>query len=185
MTHLKLLQIISEELRRAQFSEYRTYSQETPAGKGEVSAGQPPVSKPVAKKQEDDIEGYVDELPVNLDKSTAIQRYDQEEIETEEEIRNATSPGEISSLQGKLADLTKQKSGISEINKLFENENLSVEERLSTLESLFDVLFKKDPMGAGYAERLSALSDDVKDIKSSIQKSKPSDINMMVGEEVI
>ena len=86
MTHLKLLQIISEELRRAQFSEYRTYSQETPAGKGEVSAGQPPVSKPVAKKQEDDIEGYVDELPVNLDKSTAIQRYDQEEIETEEDV---------------------------------------------------------------------------------------------------
>jgi hypothetical protein len=181
----RLLQIISEEVTKASLSEYRTYSQETPIGKGDVSAGKPQSTSPASRKKTDDIEGYVDELPVNLDKSTAVQRYDQEEMETAEEIRNASSPEEISSLQGKLADLNKQKSAISEINKIFENEELSFEERLSTLESLFDALFKKDPTGAGYVERISTLSSDLEDIKSSLAKLDGPDDSVIVGEEII
>tara|TARA_R110001583_G_scaffold12612_8_gene55863 strand:- start:3566 stop:4123 length:558 start_codon:yes stop_codon:yes gene_type:complete len=185
VTHLKLLQIISEELKRVHLSEYRTYSQETPTGKGEVAAGQAHSSSPPVKKREDDIEGYVDELPVTLDKSTAMQRYDQEEIETGEQIKNASSPAEIEALQGKLSDLNKQKSAISEIHRLFENEGMSIEDRISTLESLFDVLFKKDPTGGGYVEKLSVLSSDIENIKSSLEKMEKPDSNVMVGEEVI
>jgi len=178
------LQIISEEL-SSSFLEYRTYSQESPVGKGDVSDSRPHKSNPSAMKKAADTEGYVDELPVNLDKSTSIQRYDQEEIETGEEIRKASSPSEIESLQGKLSDLTKQKSAISEIHNLFEIEGLSIEDRIGTLESLIDVLFKKDPSGGGYVERIASLNSDVEDLKKSFSKLDLPDSDTQSGEEII
>ena len=153
MNKLKLLRIISEEL-----EEYRTYSQETPVGRGQVSKAVQ-ANRPKHSGTEGKIQGFPDELPVNIGKTTAMQRYSQEQADLEDQIKSTDSSVKITALQGKLDDITREKNKIamSEIHSIFEEKSLSTEERIQALESLMNALFEKDPTGAGYTDRLRRL----------------------------
>ncbi|MAI59017.1 MAG: hypothetical protein CML56_08595 [Rhodobacteraceae bacterium] len=153
MNKMDLLRIISEEL-----EEYRTYSQETPVGKGQVSKAAQ-AKKPRQSRSEEEIQGFPDELPVNIGKATALQRYSQEQSDLEDQIKSADSSVKTTALQGKLDDITREKNKIamSEIHSIFEEKGLSTEQRIETLESLMNALFEKDPTGAGYTDRLRRL----------------------------
>jgi hypothetical protein len=188
ISRTKLRQIIREEFSRSSIAEYTTYSSESPAGKGEVSKSTEPTSSPSKKsaQPDEDIEGYVDELPVNLTKTQALARQDSEIRATQSAERVATSPGEKADDAQKIGDLVKthDRLALSEIHGIFESEGLSVEERISALESLLSVLFSKDASGAGYLDKFTELSKEVEKIKQSVQIDDESR-SPLVDEKVI
>ena len=57
--------------------------------------------------QSKSITGYPGELPVDVDKTTALERYRQQMSSLETQIANASTSTEKQSLQGQLSDVTK------------------------------------------------------------------------------
>jgi len=169
----RLLRIIAEELEA--FSEYRTYSQESPLGRGQV--GTYDKSKPKSQGSNDgssnDIQAFPDELPVNIGKARAAERYSQEQASISAQIKSADSPSQVSALQGKLDDITREKNklAMSEIHSIFEEQGLSTEERIETLESLINAMFEKEKSGAGYVDRLQRLEQRVDALDDAVDAS--------------
>ena len=62
--------------------------------------------------------GFPDELPVDVDKTAALERYKQEMSSLQAQIASASSSAEKVALQGKLQDVSKAHDKLAQTGKL-------------------------------------------------------------------